>query len=109
MPDYRNGLIYKIKHKTDPTKNQIYIGSTCNFRARKCSHKTACCNPNDKAYMNPFYQYVRQNGGWYEFEMIKIADYPCNLKCELEAEERRYIERKQHTLNKQIPTRTSLS
>jgi hypothetical protein len=54
------------------------------------------------------YKYIRENGGWYEWSMVKIKDFPCNLKCELECEERVEIERIgfENCLNKTIPTRT---
>ena len=108
MPDYRNGLIYMLKSK-DENIQKIYIGSTCNFSRRKNRHKTRCCNPNDKKYHYKVYQFIRQNSGWYEWEMVKIKNFPCNIKSELEAEERRVMLNDYGLdicLNKNQPSRT---
>ena len=50
-----------------------YVGSTCNWRSRKSSHKSCCNNPNSKKYNNKKYQMIRDNGGWDNFKMIQIG------------------------------------
>jgi hypothetical protein len=107
MPDYRNGMIYMIKAKDENIK-QVYIGSTCNFTRRKCMHKSNCCNPNTADYDYPVYKFIRANGGWYEFEMVKVKDFPCNIKKELETEERKVMLEYgfDNCLNKNKPLRT---
>ena len=67
-----------LRHKDDNELENIYIGSTCNFKVRKHSHKSACNNPNNNAYNNKKYQYIRENGGWDDWIMRPIEDYPCN-------------------------------
>jgi len=106
MPHYENACIYKIKHNEDYDDENIYIGSTCDIIKRRCRHKTRCNNEKDKNYHTSLYQFIRENGGWDNWIMIKIHDYKCSSKSELEIEERRVIDLLKPNLNKNIPTRT---
>lgn len=105
MPKYENAEIYRLICK-DPTITDEYIGSTCNRYKRKQQHKSVCNNENDKYYNFPVYQCIRANGGFQNWDMIRIEPYPCNSKIELHMRERHWIEERQPTLNKNIPTRT---
>jgi hypothetical protein len=105
MPKYHNGVIYKLKHNEDYDDENIYVGSTTNFKNRKYCHKKNCNNVNDKNHNIPVYKYIRDNGGWAEWIMIPIEPYSCNDKKELEIKERYYIDLFKPTLNKNIPTR----
>jgi len=106
MPLYENGVIYKLKHNLDYDDLNIYIGSTTNFRGRKNCHKNNCYNEKSKKNNIPIYQFIRDNGGWVEWVMIAIEEYPCDSKKKLETRERYYIDLLRPTLNKIIPTRT---
>ena len=106
MPIYQNSIIYKLCHQNDLENNNIYVGSTTNFRNRKNRHKTSCCNEKDKNYNFNVYQFIREHGGWEQFVMIPIEVFPCNDKKELEVKERFYIELLKPKLNQVIPTRT---
>jgi hypothetical protein len=99
MLSYENTCIYKLIHKEDYDNLNIYIGSTVNFRARKCQHKNACCNPNNKSNNCKVYQYIRDNGGWDMWDMIEIEKYPCNDKRESLKREREIIDIFRPTLN----------
>ena len=106
MPLYENSVIYKLVHCNDQDNENIYIGSTTNFRGRKSEHKCNCYNSKDKRYTINVYCFIREKGGWEEWLMIPIEVYPCNNKRELEVKERYYIELMKPKLNKVIPTRT---
>jgi len=106
MPKYENSVIYKLCHCNDLENENIYIGSTTNFRSRKSEHKSNCNNENKIEYNRLLYQYIRNNGDWDEWQMIPIEKYPCNGKEELKIRERYHIELLKSKLNKQIPTRT---
>jgi hypothetical protein len=103
--DYSRTIIYKLCCK-DPIITDIYVGHTTYFNNRKGNHKTTCNNPNDKGYNTYVYQFIRDNGGFDNFDMIQIEAYCCNNKREAEARERFYIENLKASLNKNIPTRT---
>jgi hypothetical protein len=102
---YENGVIYMIKHKTDETK-EYYIGSTKDFKARCCEHKSDCNNQNRKQYNYKLYKYIRENGSWNEWEIILLYDYPCKNRNELHLEEKRAVKEYKSTLNTQVPART---
>jgi len=105
MPNYSNSIIYKLCCK-DLSIQDIYVGSTTNFRIRKCAHKNNCNNESGKKYNIPVYQFIRDNGGWENWDMIQIEAYQATDKRNLETRERYYIELLKPSLNKYIPTRT---
>tara|TARA_R110002012_G_scaffold320743_1_gene545303 strand:- start:54 stop:554 length:501 start_codon:yes stop_codon:yes gene_type:complete len=98
MPNYQNGFIYKLCCK-DVNIKEIYVGSTTNMKSRKTEHKRSCNTITRPAYNNKKYQYIRENGGWINWSMIWIKDFPCNSKKELEAEEDKIMRELNATLN----------
>ena len=86
MTDYSKTLIYKIVCK-DPTITSFYIGSTTNFTKRKYNHKRCCNNENGKYYHLLIYTTMRANGGFENWSMILIENYPCENKREAEKRE----------------------
>ena len=105
MVNYGNGLIYKLCCK-DPTITDEYIGSTCNKNRRKQEHKSCCNCETNKNYNYPVNQFIRENGGFDNFDLIILEEYPCESKVQLEMKEREWIEERKPTLNRRIPTRT---
>ena len=100
--DYSKSMIYKLCCK-DPTIEDIYVGSTTNFIKRKYNHKNACVNEKNKYYTCYKYQFIRDNGGFNNWDMILIKEYSTDTKRNLEMEERRVIEELKPTLNKTFP------
>ena len=96
--DYSKAVIYKIVCN-DLTIKEAYYGSTTDFIKRKWNHKTCCNNAKSKEYNIPKYQFIRENGGWNNWKMILIKEYPCDNKRQLEAEERRIMEKDDFRLN----------
>jgi hypothetical protein len=104
--NYNNAVVYKICCK-DVSINNVYIGSTTNFKNRKSQHKCNCSNEKNKAYNLYVYAFIRLNGGWNNFDMIEIEKVlDCNDANELRKKERYYIELMKAKLNMVIPTRT---
>lgn len=103
--DYSKSCIYKICCK-DTSITDIYVGSTTCMRRRKSSHKTACNNENNKHYHYNVYQFIRDNGGWDNWDMVLVEKVNVNDGDELGKEERKWIEQLNAILNKNIPTRT---
>ena len=102
---YNNGTIYKLCCK-DITIKDIYVGSTCAFRMRKNSHKSVCNNENNKNYNLPVYKFIRDHGGFSNWDMIEIKKFNCETKRELEKEERAVLEMIGGTLNTLNPIKT---
>jgi len=107
MPNYLKSFIYKLQC-LDKDVGEIYIGSSTNFSSRKRAHKCSCNKVDGKKYNNPVYQFIRENGGWENWEMVKILEFPCDTKKELISEEARYIKDigLDNCLNYCIPGRT---
>jgi predicted GIY-YIG superfamily endonuclease len=93
--DYSKSVIYKLCCK-DPLIEDIYIGSTTNMKVRKGHHKSLC---NNQIYKTYNYQFIRENGGFENWDMIMIEEYSCNSKKELEKRERYWIDELKPSLN----------
>jgi hypothetical protein len=96
--NYSKSIIYKI-YCNNPEVKEIYIGSTTNFKNRKNQHKNTCYNKNNNAYNLKKYSYIRDNGGWDNFSMIPIIEYPCENKFQLMIKEEEYRKELKATLN----------
>lgn len=103
--DYSKSCIYKIVCKNSQIKD-CYVGSTTDLVRRRQNHKHDCTHSNRKGYNAYVYQFIRENGGWNNWQVLHIEDYPCNSRLELEKREREVLEELGSTLNKCIPTRT---
>jgi hypothetical protein len=67
--DYSNCYLYHIKDKDGIVH---YVGSTSNMNSRKSGHRHSCNNENCKNYNLDIYRYIRDKGGFDNFEIIPI-------------------------------------
>ena len=76
MVKYNQSIIYKLCCK-DPSITDIYIGSTTRFARRKSQHKSICNNTdtNNQSYNFYVYQFIRENNGFSNWDMIEIEKY----------------------------------
>ena len=102
MPDYAKTIIYKIVCK-DINITKSYGGHTTHIIKRRQHHKCDCNNINSKKYNIYLYQFIRENGGWDNWEMLWCYDFPCKNKREAELEERIFIEKEKCELNSARP------
>jgi predicted GIY-YIG superfamily endonuclease len=102
--DYSKTVIYKIVCN-DLSITALYVGSTTQFTKRKSQHKTVC-NSSYKQSEFKVYKIIRDNGGWDNWAMIQIEEYPCLNGNEARARERYWYEQLNATLNAQKPTLT---
>jgi len=107
MENLQKALIYKIVCKTDPDK-ECYIGHTTDFIKRRNNHKF-CCTNNESRYHDYFvYNFIRNHGGWDNWDMIVLEEFFYNNKQEVSRRERYYIDNAPNgTLNCNIASRTS--
>ena len=104
--DYSKSIVYKICCK-DIDITDCYVGSTTCLRNRKWQHKSCCDNEKSKVYNYPVYKFIRNNGGWDNWEVVMVEEYPeCRSGEELLKYERDHIEMLGATLNKVVIGRT---
>ena len=77
--DYSKTQIYRFVCN-DLTITNTYVGSTTCWSNRKASHKMRCNNINNEKHTYNIYQVIRENGGWINWKMILIEDFPCDDK-----------------------------
>ena len=96
---YKNSVIYRIYCK-NPDIKDCYIGSSKSIYFRMASHKSICYNKTiSKNYNLCLYQFIRNNGGWDNFDYEILEYYPCNNFEELRQKEQEYIEKLNPSLN----------
>lgn len=95
--------IYKIICK-DENITDCYVGSTKDFDRRKIQHKSCCNNESLFNYNYKIYNFIRNNGGFdnFNFEVIEILN--CENKHKALNRERYWIENLKSNLNTCKPT-----
>ena len=81
-------IMYMIKCCDDNIEG-CYIGSTKDFKGRKHQHKTSCNNV--QKYNIHIYKFIRENGGWTNFEMKPIEEFICDTKVQAAIREQHWI------------------
>ena len=104
MPDYSKCVIYKLCCKNLDVK-EIYVGSTCNFTKRKNKHKTDSSNLNSKSHNSKVYKFIRDNGGFENWDMVMVEEYPCENIMQKVKRERYWCEELKSELNSISPCR----
>jgi hypothetical protein len=103
--DYSKTIIYKIVCN-DLNITDTYVGHTTNMVKRRYNHKDHCNNKNRSKFYNlKIYQTIRDNGGWENWSMIQICEFPCNNEEEARREERKFYEVLNANLNMINPCR----
>ena len=105
MVNYKNGCVYKLCSK-DPNTTEIYVGSTVCFKQRKSAHKSSCNNEEGGRYKMRLYEFIRENGGFVNWDMIELEKYSATDKKDLEKRERYWLESLKASLNSKVPTRS---
>ena len=104
--DYSNTYFYKIVCK-DLNITDCYVGHTLNFTKRTCTHKNNSLNPLNKNYNQYVYKFIRENGGFDNFDMVLINTEFCENRLDALSREREYKEQLQATLNQLNPCLTN--
>ena len=95
--DYSKLVIYKICCK-DEKVDDLYVGRSTNFCVRQHQHKLSCKSKNTQ-YL---YTVINSMGGWDNWIIEKIEDYPCLNSIEAGNREQYWINELQASLNVQI-------
>ena len=96
--DYKNTVMYHFVCR-DPSQVARYVGSTTNFVKRKAQHKCACNKPDQRGYHLNLYQTIRDNGGWNNWEMVPLEEFPCENQIQQHIREQYWIDKLSPVLN----------
>ena len=103
MPrDYSKTVIYELVCD-DLAITHKYVGSTTDIIRRRNKHKSSCNNPKEPQYNTNLYQTIRNNGGWGNWKMKIIEQFPCKNNIEACIRERHFYDLLNPTLNKNKP------
>jgi hypothetical protein len=98
-------VIYKIVCN-DLSITECYVGHTTDFVRRKWSHKRNTVFENGRDYNFKVYVTIRNNGGWDNWTMIEIEEYPCKDVNDAKKKEREWFGNLNSKLNTLYPQRT---
>lgn len=104
--DYSTTTIYKIVCK-NLSVTECYVGHTTNLKQRKSQHKSACSGKGHNAEYK-IYNTIRDNGGWDNWQIVEIENYPCENIHQAVARERYWYEQLNSKLNEKVPNRGRL-
>jgi hypothetical protein len=96
--DFSKTVIYHFVCKDEMIKCS-YVGSTTNFNKRKCQHKTDCKIETSKNYHYKIYQTIREHGGWINWDMKPLEEFPCENKTQQVMREQYWIDQLKPELN----------
>ena len=91
--DYNKTVIYKISCKT-PSVSFVHVSSTTNFSKRKFDHK----RNSDMGSILPLYETINNQGGWENWEMKIIEQYPCDTRNEATSREKYWLRQLHHQI-----------
>ena len=101
--DRSKTMIYKIVCR-DVSITDLYVGSTTNITMRRSCHRRVCNNPGGKGYNTYVYDFIRDNGGWDNWELILVENYPeCTTGEEGRKRERYWCDKLDASLNTRQP------
>jgi hypothetical protein len=103
--DYSKCMIYKLACK-DPTITDVYVGHTTDRYKRKYTHRFHCMTESSRKYNYFVYQFIRDHGGFDNWDIIMLEEFPCENIDQALVRERYWFEQLRATLNKQVPSRT---
>ena len=95
---YTKTNFYKIVSK-DLQIKQCYVGYTTYFRRRANEHSRKSEIPILSGPYAMLYDFVKNNGGWSNFEMILIETKTCNDSLDAQRIRRIFVEELKATLN----------
>jgi len=95
------GTIYKLCCR-NPLVKELYVGSTKNLKTRESMHRSSCKNN----FKSNLYNFIREHGGYDNWEMVVLEDYNGSSRLDLLKRERHWLESFNSTLNIRIPSRT---
>ena len=103
--DYSKCCFYRLVCK-DVTVKEVYVGHTTNEVDRRREHKSRCTNNNDIQYNLFVYRFIREHGGWYNWQLLVHEKIAVKDDIEARLRERYWCEFYNATLNRNVPGRS---
>ena len=75
MVNYANSVVYKIM-SLDPEIDDVYVGSTTDYKNIKINHKSNCNNQYSRYYNRYVYEFIRKHQGWSNWRILIVKRYP---------------------------------
>jgi hypothetical protein len=103
MVNYANSVVYKIM-SLDPEIDDVYVGSTTDYKDTKINHKSNCNNQYSRYYNRYVYEFIRKNKGWSNWRILVVKRYPdITSKKELLKKHRKWMRVLGASLNQRVP------
>jgi hypothetical protein len=103
--DYSKSKFYRLVCK-DVTVKEVYVGHTTNEKNRRMNHKSACNNEKSRIYNLFVYKFLRDHGGWANWQLLVHETAAMKNKADASLRERYWCEHYNATLNRNVPGRT---
>ena len=103
--NYDKTHFYKLVCKNTCIQD-CYVGHTTDFITRKSTHKRCCNNIDAKGHHLYVYNFIRENGGWENWDMILVETVGCENGMDARQKERKHIENLNASLNQHRPFRS---
>ncbi len=103
--DYSNCMFYRLVCR-DPTVTECYVGSTTDEINRRRKHKSVCHNEKAKGYNYYVYRFIRDHGGFENWQMLVHEKLAVADKTAAALREYFWCVHYNATLNSNVPGRT---
>tara|TARA_R110000824_G_scaffold81230_5_gene204211 strand:- start:603 stop:1148 length:546 start_codon:yes stop_codon:yes gene_type:complete len=72
----RRGYLYRLQSKDEKIR-EIYISSTWDFTISEDYHRNACSIPEHPEYNKKVHIFIREHGGWSNWDLIELYAFTC--------------------------------
>lgn len=96
--NYGKTVMYHFVCNDDKISN-TYVGHTTDFTRRKAQHKYNCNNKNCNSYNYKLYQMIRDNGGWDNWRIVPLEEFPCQSKIQAIIREQTWVNKLKPSMN----------
>ena len=94
--DYSKTIMYHFVCNNPEIKN-TYVGHTSDFASRKKQHKCSCNGKKE----TKIYKIMNENGGWENWRMVPLEEYPCENEIQATIREQYWINELKSDMNSQ--------
>ena len=80
--DYSKTQIIMIVCKEPDLEKRYFLEISTGLKNKIINMKKASKSESNRNYNLPMYKYIRENGGWKNFNIVILEDYNCESKNE---------------------------